>query len=357
MALLTFTDRGIYCARADVYIDPWKPVRRALITHGHSDHARWGHQAYLCTESSAPVMRYRLGNVQIQTIAYGKIITINGVKFSFHPAGHIIGSAQIRAEYRGEIWVASGDYKLEDDGISEAFEPVKCQHFITESTFGLPVYRWRDQAEVLADINDWWRNNQAADKVSMLTTYALGKAQRLLRGLDPSIGTIYTHGAVENTNEVIRRQGIELPDTVRVTAAIPKKAYRGQLVLTTPGSVGQPWAKKFSPMSLGAASGWMTLRGARRRRGADRGFILSDHADWPGLLRAIAATGAENIYVTHGYTAIFSRYLREQGYNAVPLETAYGEELEEEPINVTNPNGKEADTTVEPTSTAAKESA
>ncbi|MEL6141218.1 MAG: ligase-associated DNA damage response exonuclease [Bacteroidota bacterium] len=329
MSLLTFTDRGIYCPRADVYIDPWRPVERALVTHGHSDHARWGHKYYLATESAGPVIKHRLGDIKLQTVRYGSTTTINGVKFSFHPAGHILGSAQIRVEYKDEVWVAAGDYKIEDDGLAEAFEPVRCHHFITESTFGLPVYRWETQEKVLANINDWWRQNKEAGKVSMLTAYALGKAQRLLVGLDTNIGTIYTHGAVENTNEVIRAQGVKLPNTVRVTKEVAKKDFVGNLVLTTPGSIGQPWAKKFNPMSLGAASGWMSLRGARRRRGADRGFVLSDHADWPGLLQAIAATGAENIYVTHGYTAIFSRYLRQIGYNAVELKTEYGDEQEE----------------------------
>ncbi|MEM9259756.1 MAG: ligase-associated DNA damage response exonuclease [Bacteroidota bacterium] len=329
MPLLEFTERGIYCARADVYIDPWKPVDRALITHGHADHSRWGHRYYLATRTAAPVIRYRLGDINISTVEFGKVTTINGVKFSFHPAGHIIGSAQIRVEYAGEIWVASGDYKLEDDGLSEAYEPVKCHHFITESTFGLPVYRWQPQAEVFADINAWWRANQAAGKVSLLTGYALGKAQRLLCGLDTSIGNIYTHGAIENTNEVVRRQGIDLPPTTRVSPTIDKKEYPGNIVVTTPGSIGQPWVKKFGQASVGAASGWMSLRGARRRRGADRGFVLSDHCDWPGLLTAIKLTEAENIYVTHGYTAIFSKYLRGLGLNAVELETEFEGELAE----------------------------
>ncbi|OAV43333.1 ligase-associated DNA damage response exonuclease [Lewinella sp. 4G2] len=329
MALLTFTDRGIFCERANVYIDPWKPVDYAMITHGHADHSRWGSKHYLCTRTAAPVINYRLGDVNIETVEYGEVKTINGVKFSFHPAGHIIGSAQIRVEYKGEIWVASGDYKLEDDGLSEAYEPVKCQHFITESTFGLPVYRWVPQEEVFADINDWWRANKEDNQVSVVTAYALGKAQRLLQGLDPSLGTIYTHGAIENTNEVIRAQGIDLPPTVRVTQAIDKKEYPGNMVIATPGAVGQTWMKKFGRARVGAASGWMTLRGARRRRGADRGFVLSDHCDWPSLLEAIDLTGADNIYVTHGYTALFSKYLRGLGYNAVELETEYEGELAE----------------------------
>ena len=329
MPLLTFTDRGIYCEQADVYIDPWKPVNRALLTHGHADHSRWGSKYYLTTRTAAPVIKYRLGDINIETVEYGEVKTINGVKFSYHPAGHIIGSAQIRVEYKGEIWVASGDYKLEDDGLSEAYEPVKCQHFITESTFGLPVYRWQPQEEVFAEINDWWRANQADGRVSVITAYALGKAQRLLEGLDTTIGKIYTHGAIENTNEIIRAQGIELPDTTRVTKEIDKKDYPGNIVIATPGAVGQPWMKKFGQARVGAASGWMTLRGARRRRGADRGFVLSDHCDWPSLLEAIDATGADNIYVTHGYTAIFSKHLRTLGLNAVELETEYEGELAE----------------------------
>ncbi len=329
MPLLTFNDCGIYCARADVYIDPWKPVDRALITHGHADHSRWGNKYYMSTRPAAPVIRYRLGDIKLETVEYGEVKTINGVKFSFHPAGHIIGSAQIRVEYKGEIWVASGDYKLEDDGLCQPYEPVQCQHFITESTFGLPVYRWIPQEELFADINDWWRETAAEGRTAIITGYALGKAQRILNGLDTSIGKIFTHGAIENTNEVIRAQGIQLPQTTRVTREVNKKEYPGNIIVATPGAIGQPWVKKFGNASVAAASGWMTLRGARRRRGADRGFVLSDHCDWPSLLEAIKLTGADNIYVTHGYTSIFSKYLREQGYHAVELHTEYEGELAE----------------------------
>ena len=330
MALLEFNGNGIYCPRADVYIDPWRPVDRALITHGHADHSRWGMKHYLATRTAAPVIRYRLGaDIDLTAVEYGQVTTINGVKFSFHPAGHIVGSAQIRVEYRGEVWCASGDYKLEDDGLSEAWEPVRCDHFITESTFGLPVYRWTPQEELFADINDWWRQTRAEGRTAVITGYALGKAQRLLDGLDPSIGTIYTHGAIENTNEVMRAQGITLPDTVRVTREINRKDYPGNIVVATPGAVGQPWMKKFGNASVAAASGWMSLRGARRRRGVDRGFVLSDHCDWPSLLAAIDATGADNIYVTHGYTSIFARHLRENGFNAREVVTEYEGELAE----------------------------
>ncbi|NNE21284.1 MAG: DNA ligase-associated DEXH box helicase, partial [Rhizobiales bacterium] len=216
MQLLEFTERGIYCRQADVYIDPWKPVGRALITHGHADHARSGHDHYLSTNSAAPVIRYRLGDIDLQTTGFGENCTINGVAFSFHPAGHIPGSAQIRVEYAGEIWVVSGDYKVQADNLSEPFEPVRCHAFISECTFGLPVFNWRPQTEVMDEINDWWRENAAQGRVSVLGAYSLGKAQRVMMGVDNSIAPIFTHGAVENTNVVLRRQGLDLPATERV---------------------------------------------------------------------------------------------------------------------------------------------
>lgn len=327
--LLEFKEQGLYCPVADVYIDPWKSVKRALITHGHSDHARWGHQHYLCTTTAAPVIRYRLGDISLSTVDYLEPVTINGVRFSFHPAGHILGSAQIRVAYRGEVWVVSGDYKIEDDDLAEAFEPVPCHTFITESTFGLPIYQWEPQEQIMRDINDWWRKNKADGKVSVLFSYALGKAQRLLQGLDPGIGTIYTHGAVENTNEIMRQQGIVLPPTTRVSAEIDRKAYPGNMVVTVPSTLGGSWLKKFKPVSLAYVSGWMRLRGARRRRAVDRGFVLSDHADWTGLNEAIKATGAERVFVTHGYTEVFSKWLREQGLDSAVVQTAYGTEEEE----------------------------
>ncbi|MCB0552803.1 MAG: ligase-associated DNA damage response exonuclease [Phaeodactylibacter sp.] len=339
MALLEFSEKGIFCPAAGIHIDPWRPVERALITHGHADHSRWGHRSYLCTESAKPVIRYRLGDVNIQTIKYGEQLSINGVNFSFHPAGHILGSAQIRVEHKGEVWVVSGDYKLENDGLSEPFEPVRCQTFITESTFGLPVYRWKKQEEVFREINDWWQNNKAEGKVSVLTAYALGKAQRLLQGLDSTIGPIYTHGAIESTNQVIRKQGIRLPKTQRASANVLKRDYIGSMVIAPPSALGSPWMHKFTPASIGIASGWMALRGARRRRAADRGFVLSDHADWDGLNDAITATGAERIIVTHGYTSIFRKYLEEvRGLEAYETQTEFEGERSE--IGETNNEGE-----------------
>ncbi|MEJ2004848.1 MAG: ligase-associated DNA damage response exonuclease, partial [Cyclobacteriaceae bacterium] len=303
MALLHFNENGIYCEKADVYIDPWRPVKRALITHGHADHSRYGHKHYMATENAAPVIRHRLGNdISLQTVQYGEKVNINGVSFSFHPAGHIPGSAQIRVDDGSEVWVVSGDYKTEDDGLSEAFEPVRCDVFITECTFGLPVYRWRPQREVFREINNWWRKNAAEGKTSILTAYALGKAQRILKGVDTDIGPIYTHGAVENVNEVIRQQGYVLPPTRYVEVKGKKDDFKGALVIAPPSAIGSSWIRKFKPYSVAMASGWMALRGTRRRRAADRGFVLSDHADWDGLNLAVSETGARKVITTHGYT-------------------------------------------------------
>lgn len=314
MALLQFTEKGIYCKRANVYIDPWKPVDYAIITHAHADHSRWGNKFYLCHHLSKPIIQHRLGlDIHIESMEYLENRTIRGVSFSFYPAGHIIGSAQIRVEYKGEVWVASGDYKLEDDGFASPFEPIKCNTFITECTFGLPVFQWQDQKKIFDDINKWWEKNQEEDKVTILTGYSLGKAQRLIQGIDPSIGKIFTHGAIEKTNEIIRNMGVKLNQTTYVNPEINKSAYRGALVIAPPSALGTSWQRKFQPFEVGNASGWMKLRGPRRRRTLDRGFVLSDHADWDGLNAAIKATSCEKVIVTHGYTNVFSKWLNDQG--------------------------------------------
>lgn len=330
--VLSFTDRGIYCPAGGFYIDPWRRVDRALITHGHSDHARPGHRHYLSTHAAGPVIRHRLGDIALETMDFGQRVQIGRAEVSFHPAGHIPGSAQVRVAVDGEIWVVSGDYKLADDGLSEPFEPVRCHSFITECTFGLPVFNWAPQRDIAADINAWWAGNVAAGLATILGAYSLGKAQRLLSLLDPAIGPILTHGAVEATNQVLRGQGLRLPDTVQVTPETDVKAYPGALIMAPPAALGTPWARRFGPGSTGFASGWMQLRGVRRRRSADRGFVMSDHADWSDLLRAIKESGAENIYATHGYTEIFSRYLKSAGYNAriVPTEFGRDEDAAEE---------------------------
>ena len=324
--LLTPTTSGLYCTVGDFYIDPWKPVPRAVVTHAHADHYAWGCGAYLVAAEGAPVFRVRLGEAaRITTRPYGVTTGINGVQVSLHPAGHILGSSQIRVEYKGEIWVVSGDYKTEVDRTCTPFEVVPCHHFISEATFGLPIYRWRPQGEIFAEMNQWWASNAAEGKASILYCYALGKAQRVQAGVDPTIGPILTHGAVEQMNHAYRAGGIDLPPTMYAMAA-SKQDMRGALVIAPVSARETAWVRRFGPHATGYTSGWMRIRGTRRRRAVDRGFILSDHADWDNLLTTIRATGAERIGVTHGYVPVLSRYLQEQGMYAYGLETRYGNE-------------------------------
>lgn len=324
--LLQLTTSGLYCAIGNFYLDPLQPVERAVITHAHADHARYGCKRYLAAAPSEQVARVRLGiDAKIQTLPYGEAYNINGVTLSFHPAGHILGSAQVRVEHRGEVWVLSGDYKTEPDNTCTPFEPLRCHTFITEATFGLPIYHWPAQTKVFAEINDWWRQNAAEGRPSILYCYALGKAQRVLAGVDGSIGPILTHGAVERLNGAYRASGVVLPKTAYALAA--NKADFARALILAPTSVrGTSWLNRFGAFASGYASGWMRIRGARRQRAVDRGFVLSDHVDWDGLLRTIKATGAERIGVTHGYVPVVVRYLREQGMAAYAIETRFREE-------------------------------
>ncbi|WP_318312167.1 ligase-associated DNA damage response exonuclease [Flagellimonas crocea] len=338
--LLEFTSKGIYCKKADVYLDPWKPVDKAIISHGHADHSRWGHKNYITHHLNVPIVQHRLGEVNISGKDWGETFTVNNVKFSLHPAGHIVGSSQIRVEHKGEVWVFTGDYKIEDDGLTTPFELVKCNTFITECTFGLPAFRWRPQQEVFHDINQWWTQNQSEGKTSVLFGYSLGKAQRLIKHLDTSIGKIYTHGAVENMTEVLRSL-TDLPLTHLITKETKKDELLGNIVVAPPSAHGSSWIKKMVPYVTATASGWMAFRGARRRRAIDKGFVLSDHCDWKGLLETVEATGAEKIICTHGYTDIFSKYLMELGYDARTEATQYEGELSE--INANEQEKSEAE--------------
>ncbi len=327
--MLELTEEGLYCAAGDFYIDPWGPVDRAVITHAHADHARPGSKRYLTAQAGQRLLRARLGEgAPIDAVPYGEPVWLDGVRISLHPAGHILGSAQVRLEHRGEVWVVSGDYKVEPDSTGAAFEPLRCHTFVTESTFGLPIYRWRPQAELFEQINAWWRSNQAKGKASLLFAYALGKAQRVLAGVDPAIGPIYTHGAVERLTGIYRDEGISLPATIHAASAVSPDWSRA-LIVAPPLANGTPWIRRFGPLSTGFASGWMRIRGARRRRSLDRGFVLSDHADWPGLLSAIDATGAASVWVTHGYRLPLVRWLRDKGLDARAIETRFEGEQDE----------------------------
>ena len=333
MPLLTLTPRGLYCEPGDFFVDPWEPVDRAVITHAHGDHATWGSRAYLTSSEGAGVLRARMEpGATIRAAAYGERIALGGTFISLHPAGHILGSSQVRIEHQGEVWVVSGDYKTDPDPTCTPFEPVRCHTFVTESTFGLPIYRWPPQSDVFEEINAWWRANAAIGKASLLFGYSLGKAQRLLAGLDPSIGPILTHGAVERMTRAYREAGIILPETRYAGTAADRADFTGALAIAPPHAGGSLWARRFGTHSTGFASGWMLVRGARRRQSLDRGFPLSDHVDWPSLLDAIDATGASQVWVTHGFTGLVVRWLQEKGIDARAVHTRFeGEREDDEP--------------------------
>lgn len=342
MQLIEFTDKGLYCRAGDFYIDPWQPVNRAVITHAHSDHARFGNNHYLCHSQTMPVLKLRLGDISVQPVEWGESVLINNVSVSLHPAGHIIGSSQIRVEYNNEVWVVSGDYKTENDGLSGMFEPVRCDTFISESTFGLPIYNWKPQQEIFADIQRWITANQQAGKTSVLITYSLGKAQRVLQCIAEITDNIFVHGAIWNTHQALVAAGWALPSVQRVTPETDKAAFKNAVVIAPPSADGTPWMKRFTPYSVGVCSGWMQVRGNVRRRNPDAGFALSDHADWAGLLTAVKATQAEKVFVTHGFRSAFSRYLNEIGIPSEEVKTEYGgEEEEQEKPSTTEAQDKE----------------
>jgi putative mRNA 3-end processing factor len=327
--LIVRRPQGLYCPAGDFYVDPWRAVDRAVITHAHADHARRGHGAYLAAAPGAAVLRARLGDVALQGVPYGEVVTIDGVRVSLHPAGHVLGSAQVRVEHRGRVWVVSGDYFTGADDADRnptcaPFEPVRCDCFVTESTFGLPVYRWRSQREVLAQVNAWWHANANEGRTSVLMGYSFGKAQRLLAGVDASIGPIVVHPAVDAMNAAYRAGGVVLPATRRLDEPLDPATLARALVVTPPGTQRGAWRAQAASVAAAFASGWMQLRKARARLAPDRGFVLSDHADWPGLLRAIDATGAQRVIVTHGFEQALVGWLRARGLQAGSFVTGYG---------------------------------
>lgn len=328
LKLLEFRTEGIYCPPGRFFIDPWKSVDKAIITHAHADHARWGMKYYLCHDLSRPILQSRLAeNIVVESLPYGKVISINGVKVSLHPAGHIIGSSQVRLEYKGYVSVVSGDYKLEDDGISTPFASVRCHEFVTESTFGLPIYRWRPQQEIIAEIRNWIKRNQKQEKTSVFTAYSLGKAQRLMVALD-GVAEMYVHTAIDRIHKVLATVGVALPVAKVLQEEKDKKALQGKVIIIPPAGMGPELIKKIPRVAVAICSGWTQIRGRRRWESADAGFTISDHADWDGLLSAVKSCGAEKVWVTHGASESFARYLNETGFNAAVVSTMFGEDEE-----------------------------
>jgi len=326
MQIIQFRPEGIYCIPGNFYIDPWKPVDMALITHGHADHARWGMKKYLCHHFTVPILKSRIGaDIQVQGIRYNETIRINQVNVSFHPAGHIIGSAQIKLEYKGKIVVISGDYKLQDDGLSTPFELVKCHEFVTESTFGLPIYQWKTVEEQNKELQHWVDYNRNNGQTSVFVGYSLGKAQRIMKAIE-GLGPIYVHYSIHKLNAAYKSVGIQLPAYEVVDFREDVKHLDQAIVIVPPALVDTAMLRKIPHMAYALCSGWMTVRGARRWRSADAGFAISDHADWPDLVQAITLTGAQKVYVTHGQTAVFSKYLNEIGITSYEVKTEFGEE-------------------------------
>ena len=319
------TESGLYCRAADAWVDPWKPVPRALITHAHADHARPGCGEYWAIDSSEAVLRQRLGqSINLHSVQYGEEFWLGQCKVSFHSAGHVLGSAQIRLESDGNVWVVSGDYKRDHDPSCEPFETVPCDVLITEATFGMPIYRWSSGAEVASLIRDWWQGDRS--RPTLLFCYAFGKAQRLLAELK-AIGVeeeVLLHGAVETVTRHYRDAQVPMTPSRPVSDYPRKDPLNGRLILAPPSAHRSSWMRRFKSPQTGFASGWMAVRGARQRRGYERGFVLSDHADWPGLIRTVRESGAKKVYVTHGQSDVLARYLREcEGIDAEPLETLF----------------------------------
>lgn len=329
MKLVKFTKKGIYCIPGKFYLDPWSAVDYAIISHGHADHARWGMKHYLCHTDSVSILKHRIGmDISIESLGYNVSKTINGVKVSFHPAGHVIGSAQIRLEYKGFVVVFTGDYKVKDDHLTVPFEPVKCHQFITESTFGLPIYNWLPEKELQKQMQDWVQLNKSHHRTSVFIGYSLGKAQRIMKLLE-GVDTIFVHSAIHNLNTAIEGSGIVLPKTQLLTHDFKKEDLQNKIVIMPPALLGSKLLKKIPNAAMAICSGWMQIRGNRRWQAVDAGFAVSDHADWNGLLSAVKATEAEEVFVTHGSQATFSKYLNEIGISSSEVKTEYGTEDDE----------------------------
>lgn len=323
--LVIGTPEGLYCPAGDFHIDPWRPVARAVLTHGHADHARPGSAAYLVAAPGAALIRARLGaEAPVEAIAYGQTRRLGAATVSLHPAGHILGSAQVRIAVGDAVWVVTGDYKRDPDPTCAPFEVVPCDTLITEATFALPVYRWPPAEAVAREVLDWWDACVRARVPAVLYCYALGKAQRLLAELARLCERpVHLHGALVGLTALYRDAGVAMLPTQPVSDSARGRDFAGELILAPPSAAASPWMRRFAQAATGFASGWMRVRGHRRRRGHDRGFVLSDHADWPALVATVRDSGARRVLATHGNTEAFVRWLGEQGYAAARLGTDY----------------------------------
>jgi putative mRNA 3-end processing factor len=330
--LLETTPSGLYCRVGDFYLDPTKPVPKAIISHAHADHARPGMGQYISHPITAAVMKRRIAaDLTHSCLEYGEQLNINGVQLSLHPAGHIPGSSQIRVEYKGEVWVYSGDYNTEADPTFATFEPIKCNTFITESTFGLPIFKWRESRHICNDIKAWVSQSKEEDLTPVLLAYSLGKAQRLIAGLKDLRFAL--HGSVSQVCHALS-PFIDLSNSFFVNSE-NIRTERFDAVIAPPNVFHSNWLNRFGPYSCGFVSGWMAVRANKKKSGYEKGFVISDHADFQNLVTVIKTTRASKVLVTHGYTTSLSRYLNEIGIDACELELSNSElaslQSEEEP--------------------------
>jgi putative mRNA 3-end processing factor len=313
--MLIMTSKGLYCPSGNFYIDPSRGVEHAVITHAHADHARRGSQQYHCVSSGQHLLRERVGKkISLTTYNYGEKFALNSVTLSFHPAGHILGSSQVRLEFAGEVWVVSGDYKRDADPTCEPFEVVPCDVFVTEATFGTPGFTWNKEADLAQEIFNWWKENETIGTNSVLFAYSLGKAQRVLGMLYPfAHKPVYCHPAATPLNDCYRAQGIKLAPTNCLSELPASTRLKGELLLVPQSFLNSEQSQILGDQFKTAfASGWM----ARDFHSYDRGFLLSDHADWNDLLRTIKETGARQVYVQHRGKGALVRHLKTLGLRA-----------------------------------------
>lgn len=316
---------GLYCPAGDFYVDPERGVACAIITHPHSDHARRGSDVYICTHATVDLLKLRLGaKISVRSYDYGEVFELGKARVSFHPAGHMLGSAQVRIEAQGQVWVVTGDYKRESDPSCEPFEVVPCDTLVTEATFGTPAFVWKRTQPIGDEIIAWWHANRAAGITSLLLGYSLGKSQRLLAEIGLALGrkeltdAVWIHPSIHEGTEIYRRLGRTLAPTRTINdndlASIPS---RGSLILAPPSAKQSEWMSNLAPVEAAFASGWMQQSGGGYRSEVAKGFVVSDHADWPALLQTIAESGARQVYTfQRGRRGALVRHLKSQGIRA-----------------------------------------
>jgi putative mRNA 3-end processing factor len=311
--LIKYKDGNLYCELADIWIDPSKPVKRALITHAHFDHFTFGCEEYFSTKETAILIKKRVeDDLNIKEFDYGEEFKVNGINISFHPSGHILGSSQIRFIFAEEKWLITGDFKLQNDETCKKYEIVKTDYLISECTFGLPIFKWDETKKIATNISNWITNSP--DKTSLLFCYSLGKAQRLLNEISKTNfeGNIYSHKSIHKMNDCYRQLGICIKDTIKIENKKKIDQLKGNLILLPPSLSKGSYLKNLKNIQTAFASGWMSIRALRNRSGYDKGFAISDHADWNGILEVVKKSEAKNVFFHHGDSEVLSKYLSEK---------------------------------------------